>query len=188
MEYNEKQLRETPVARTTPWEGHIMKVEEMTVQLSNGAEAPREVVRHPGAVCVIPMTDDGHILVEKQWRTGYGGILLEIPAGKLDGRDEDPLLAAQRELREETGAVAAHWLDLGEYYGSPAILDERIEMYAAWGLTFGETDPDEGEFLSVERVPLGELVDLVLAGKIPDGKTQVAVLRLYLMQERGIKE
>ncbi len=179
-------LREEILSRVTPWEGHIMKVEELAVKLTNGAEAPREVVRHPGAVCVIPMTDDGCILVERQWRTGYGGVTLEIPAGKLDSRDENPLDAAKRELREETGAVAAHWQDMGEYYGSPAILDEKIHMYAAWGLTFGETDPDEDEFLTVERVPLGKLVDMVLRGEIPDGKTQVAVLRLYLTQERSI--
>ncbi len=184
---NEKDmLRETPVSRVTPWTGHIMKVEEMTVTLPNGETAPREVVRHPGAVSVIPMTDDGSILVERQWRTGYGGVTLEIPAGKLDSRGEDPLDAAKRELREETGATAKHWQYLGEYYGSPAILDEKIHMYAAWGLTFGETNPDEDEFLTVERIPLGKLVDMVLAGEIPDGKTQVAILRLYLTQERSI--
>ncbi len=185
MKENET-LRETVLSRKTPWQGHIMKVEEMTVSLPNGHEAPREVVRHPGAVCVIPMTDDGCILVERQWRTGYGGVTLEIPAGKLDGRDEDPLDAAKRELREETGATAANWEYLGEYYGSPAILDEKIHMYAAWGLTFGNTDPDEDEFLSVERIPLGILVDMVLRGEIPDGKTEVATLRLHLMQERSI--
>ncbi len=186
MKYNENDLRETPVSRATPWRGHIMEVEEMTVTLPNGNQAPREVVRHPGAVCVIPMTDEGDILIEYQWRTGYGGVTPEIPAGKLDSRDEDPLSAAKRELREETGAEAAHWQYLGEYYGSPAILDERIHMYAAWGLTFGKTDPDEDELLSVERIPLGELVEMVLRGEIPDGKTEVAVLRLHLMQERSI--
>ncbi len=186
MEAKENSLRETPLTRATPWRGHIFEVEEMTVELPNGATAPREVVRHPGAVCVIPMTDEGDILVERQWRTGYGGVTLEIPAGKLDSRTEDPQSAAERELREETGARAAHWQYLGEYYGSPAILDEKIYMYAAWGLTFGETDPDEDEFLTVEKIPLGTLVDMVLRGEIPDGKTEVAVLRLYHMQERGL--
>ncbi len=184
---NEKEtLRETIVTRTTPWQGHIFKVEEMTVTLPNGATAPREVIRHPGAVCVIPMTDDGDILVVRQWRTGYEGITLEIPAGKLDSATEDFMEAAKRELREETGAVAAHWLDMGDYYGSPAILDEKIRMYAAWGLTFGDTDPDDGEFLNIERIPLGTLVDMVLRGEIPDGKSAVAILRLYLTQERSI--
>ncbi len=186
MNKYEDTLRETTVSRTAPWTGHIMKVEEMTVTLPNGHEAPREVVRHPGAVCVIPMTDEGDILVERQWRTGYGGVTLEIPAGKLDSATEDPLDAAKRELREETGAVAKHWEYLGEYYGSPAILDEKIHMYAAWGLSFGDTDPDADEFLTVEKIPLAKLVDMVLAGEIPDGKTEVAVLRLYLMQERSI--
>ncbi len=182
----EKELREEIATRVTPWQGHIMKVEEMTVLLPNGDTAPREVVRHPGAVCVIPMTDEGDILVERQWRTGYGGVTLEIPAGKLDSRAEDPLDAAKRELREETGAVASNWLDMGDYYGSPAILDERIRMYSAWGLTFGDTDLDQDEFLAVERIPLGTLVDMVLRGEIPDGKTQAAVLRLYNMQERSL--
>ncbi len=185
MNYEEL-LREDIITRTSPWQGNILKIEEMTVTLPNGGNAPREVARHPGAVCVIPMTDEGDILVERQWRMGYGGVTLEIPAGKLDGADEDPFAAAKRELREETGAVAAHWSYLGEYYGSPAILDEKVHMYAAWGLTFGETDPDEDEFLTVQRIPLGALVDMALNGELPDGKTQAAVMRLHLMQERGL--
>ena len=112
--------------------------------------------------------------------------LLEIPAGKLDAPDEDPLEAAQRELREETGATAAEWHTLGLFCPVGAYSTERIQMYLARGLTFGERELDEDEFLNVFRMPLDELVDKVLAGEIPDAKTQAAALRAKMMLERGL--
>ena len=104
-------------------------------------------------------------------------MLTEIPAGKLDTKDEDHLLAAQRELREETGATAERWTSLGLFYPACAYSDEAIEMYLAQGLHFGERHLDADEFLNVARVPLTELVEEVMAGRIPDAKTQIAILK-----------
>ena len=110
---------------------------------------------------------------------------MEIPAGKLDSADEDRLEAAKRELREETGMTAEKWTDIGEYLPAPAYSDERITMYLATGLHSGEQDLDDDEFLEVFRVPLKELVDDVMAGKISDGKTQIAVLKAWeIMKEK----
>ena len=109
--------------------------------------------------------------------------LIEIPAGKLDTPDEDHTEAALRELREETGARCQKLTYLGEYYGSPAILDEKIYMYMAEGLDFGETDLDEDEFLEVVKIPLADMVEMTLQGKIKDGKTQIAVLRAAMMRK-----
>jgi ADP-ribose pyrophosphatase len=104
-------------------------------------------------------------------------MVLEIPAGKLDAPDEDPTEAALRELREETGASCEKLTYLGPLYTTPALIDEVIHMYMAEGLTFGETDLDEDEFIEVERIPLDELVDRICHGEVPDSKTQACVLR-----------
>ena len=128
----------------------------------------------------------GEKLLERQYRYPLREVITEIPAGKLDAPDEDPLEAAQRELREETGATAAEWHALGLFCPVGAYSTERIQMYLARGLTFGERELDEDEFLNVFRMPLDELVDKVLAGEIPDAKTQAAALRAKLMLERGL--
>ena len=123
------------------------------------------------------MTDEGEVICVRQYRYAHGCIMTEIPAGKLDSREEDHIEAALRELREETGARCERLTYLGLFRSTPAILDEKIDLYLAEGLTFGETDPDEDEFLELERVPLCELVDRVMSGEITDGKTQVAILK-----------
>ncbi|MBQ7565485.1 MAG: NUDIX hydrolase [Oscillospiraceae bacterium] len=147
------------------------------VELPNGHIAHREVVRHIGAVCVIPVTDDGKAVVERQYRYPMDEVITEIPAGKLDREDEDPLEAAKRELREETGYTADEWRELGMFYPAAAYCDERIHMYLARGLHRGEQELDSDEFLNVELVPIETLVGEVMNGKIPDAKTQVAILK-----------
>ena len=149
--------------------------------MPDGTYSMREYVRHIGAVCVIPITDEGEVILERQYRYSVDRVLIEIPAGKLDYVGEDFCEAALRELREETGAVASEMIDMGDYFGSPAIMGEHIRMFMARGLTFGETELDEGEFLEVFRVPLSEAVEMVLRGEITDGKTQVAILRAAMM-------
>ena len=113
-------------------------------------------------------------------------VMLEIPAGKLDFKGEDPEDAVRRELREETGALCGKLTNLGYFYSSPAILDEKIHMYLAEDLSFGDVDPDEDEFIETLRIPLSRLVEMVMANQIPDCKTQAAVMRAaYLLEHRS---
>ncbi len=177
---------EQTVASHLLYDGAILHVYRDDITLPDGKPAFREYNRHVGAVCVIPVTDEGEVICVRQYRYAVGDILLEIPAGKLDYAGEDPRSAALRELKEETGAVCGKLTELGLYLGSPAILDEKIHMYLAEELTFGNTDPDEDEFIETVRLPLDELVDMVMRGEIPDGKTQIAALRAQkLRKERG---
>lgn len=159
------------------FDGVILHVFRDTVSLPNGSPATREVIRHVGAVGVIPITDDGKVIIERQFRYPLNRVVTEIPAGKLDSFTEDRLSAAKRELEEETGYTAREWLDMGDYYPTPAYCDERITLYLARGLELGQRHLDEDEFLNFEAVPLSELVEAVMGGRITDGKTQVAVLK-----------
>ena len=176
MEINYKaekeNLAEKKLSRQEIFTGHIVHLVKDTVSLPNGSEATREVILHNGAVCVVPITEDNEIIMERQFRYPFNDVIWEIPAGKLDGADEDPLLAAKRELLEETGYTAKEFKFIGIYYPSPAILSEKIYMYVATGLTLGERDLDEDEFLDVIKVPFNEVVDMIKRNEIPDGKTQ----------------
>lgn len=170
-------LKETKIDSKEIYDGAILHVYKDTVTLPNGKPAGREVVRHVGAVGIVPVTEDGKVIVERQYRYPLDMVITEIPAGKLDSKAEDRLEAAKRELREETGITADEWVDLGLYYPAAAYTDEKITLYLARGLHFGEQSLDDDEFLNLEAVPLTELVDHVMAGKITDGKTQVAILK-----------
>lgn len=175
-------LTEKRLSGETVFDGKIMHVRRDTVVLGDGTEAMREVVDHSGGVCVLALDDDGQVLIVSQFRYPHEKVLREIPAGKLEA-GEDPFAAAQRELREETGASAGRWDSLGEIYPTPAYCGEIIRMYLARELTFGETDLDEGEFLTLERIPFDTLVGQVLAGEIRDAKTVAAVLKTKVMLE-----
>jgi len=166
--------------------GKVFDLEVDGVKLPNGKTATRELIRHKGAVAVVPLFSDRTVAVEEQFRYAVGRVLIEIPAGKLDSPDEDRREAALRELREETGLIAGKLTCLGDYFGSPAIVDERITLYLATDLSEGETSLDDDEFLTVRRIPLDDLVDAVLSGEITDGKTQAALLRVALMVRRGL--
>lgn len=170
-------LREAATESEDIFDGIVLNVKRDTVRLPNGSEATRELIRHIGAVCVIPVTDKGEVIVERQYRYPIDMVITEIPAGKLDSKTEDRLAAAQRELREETGLTADEWTCLGSFYPAPAYSDEYITMYMARGLHEGKQQLDEDEFLDVYKVPLTELVQDVMEGKIPDAKTQAAILK-----------
>ena len=170
-------LIEKKLSRTEIYDGKVLHVVCDDVLLPNGEAAIREFCIHVGAVCIIPITDDGKVLMERQFRYPHGRVFYEIPAGKLDYPGEDPLCAAKRELREETGAVAGKITFLGELDTSPALINEKIYMYMAEELSFVERELDADEFLEVESAPLAELVDMVMQGKISDAKTQIAVLK-----------
>ena len=179
-------LEETSLSSTPIFDGKVLHVRLDEITLPNGVNATREYCHHNGAVCVLPLTDEGEVICVRQYRYPFHEDLLEIPAGKLDSPDENPDDAVCRELREETGATAKKMIYLGKYFPSPAILDECIYMYLATGLEFGETDFDEDEFIESVRIPLAKLVDLTLEGKIRDGKTQIAALRAQMMIDRGL--
>lgn len=172
-----EELGEVKTASQDIYNGVIMHVVRDTVKLPNGRETHREVVRHVGAVCVIPVTDDNKVITERQFRYPINQVITEIPAGKLDSKSEDRLCAAKRELSEETGISADEWINLGDFCPAAAYSDERITMFLARGLHFGERHLDDGEFLNVTAVPLEELVKKVEAGEIIDAKTQMAILR-----------
>ena len=157
----------------------------MGFELPNGKTALREVIEHPGGVCVAALTDENEVLMVKQFRYPYSEVVMEIPAGKRDSQDEDPLECGIRELKEETGATAKNMFFLGELYPTPGYCGEIIWLYGATELSFGECDPDEDEFLSVERIPLETAVDMIMSGEIKDAKTQAAVLKLKILKDTG---
>ena len=177
-------LEEKNLSSRLIFDGKVVHLYEDAVLLPNGVQAKREYVKHIGAVCVLALTDDGEVVLERQFRYPFHKELIEIPAGKLDSREEDPLQAALRELREETGFVPERIVHIGDYYGSPAILDENIRMFLATGLRRDAQHLDEDEFLEVFTMPLEELVERILAGEVPDGKTQAAALKVWAMQRK----
>ena len=186
MKKYESELRERYKAREDIFHGKIVHLVRDTVTLPNGKSATREMMLHNGAVAILPLFEDGTVLMEYQFRYPLDRVIYEIPAGKLDTKDEDPREAALRELREETGYTARSLTSLGFYIPSPAVLSERIELFLAEDLTPGEVDLDEDEFLYTERVPLKELCDMVMRGEIEDGKTQTALLKTLLLKKESL--
>ena len=168
-------LAEHPLTEDVVWTGRIFNVDRLQVQLPDGRTAIRDVVRHPGAVAIVALTDEGRICLVRQYRTALGRVTVEIPAGKLDP-GEDPLECASRELLEETGMVAEKIAYLTTIATSDGFTDELIHIYMATGLSFSKSSPDADEFINVDLVEVGELVDAVLDGRIEDAKTVVGAL------------
>ncbi len=181
-----ERLAEEKIESESVFEGEILHIKKDLVSLPNKDTAIREVVRHIGAVCVVPVTEDGKVVMERQFRYPIDQVISEIPAGKLDFHDEDRLLAAKRELREETGFTADTWVDMGIYYPAAAYSDEKITMYLATGLKKGEQCLDDDEFLDVELIPIEELVKRIIDGDITDGKTQVAILKAFMILKKQV--
>lgn len=169
------QLEEKVLTEDVAWTGRIFNVNRLRVELPDGRQALRDVVRHPGAVAIVALTDDGRICLVRQYRTSLARVTVEIPAGKLDP-GEDPLTCAHRELREETGMEADQMAFLTTIATSDGFTDELIHIYMATGLRFVESDPDADEFINVDLVPLPELIDAVLDGRIEDCKTVTGAL------------
>ena len=172
----DKDLREIPFASETIYDGAILRVEKWQVTCPNGHQAPREIVVHKGAAAVIPVYEDGTTLLVRQHRVSVDRVTLEIPAGKLDSWGEDPYDCAVRELKEETGLAAERFTLLTSLLTTPGFCTEKIAIYLAEGLSQGETNPDEDEFLGLVRMPLDEAVDMVMRGDIRDGKTVAGLL------------
>jgi len=171
-----KNLTEVKTDSQEIFDGVILHVFKDTVQLPNGHPATREVIRHVGAVGVIPITDDGKVIIERQFRYPLDRVITEIPAGKLESKSEDRLEAAKRELKEETGLEASEWVKLADVTPAAAYTDEVISVYLARGLTMGEAHPDEDEFLNVIKMPLDELCEWAATGKLNDSKTLCGLL------------
>lgn len=178
-------LEEKQIKAEYLYKGKIINLRRDQALLPNQTTALREVIEHPGGVCVAAITDNDEVLMVRQFRYPYSEVILEIPAGKRDSADEDPFECGKRELREETGATASNFIPLGELYPSPGYCGEIIWLYAASGLTFGEQDTDEDEFLEVEKIPLEKAVDMIMKGEIKDAKTQTALLKLKLLKDSG---
>lgn len=171
MDYTEKTLR-----HVNAFHGVIVDVQTDMIELANGAITMREVVQHPGGVCVAALADDGTVAMVRQFRYPFREHIWELPAGKLEP-GEEPLPAAMRELSEETGLEADEWIELGAVYTSPGFSTEKLHLYLARGLHQGAAHPDPNEFLDVARVPLSELVERIESGEICDAKTVIGALR-----------
>lgn len=176
-------LNETTLDSQLIYEGRIIRVERDTVRLEDGTEADREVVRHPGGVCVLALTEENEALIVRQFRYPYREVTLEIPAGKLE-YGEDPESCGKRELLEECGCTADSFTYLGKLYPTPAYNTEIIRFYLAKGLHFGAQKLDAQEFLDFERIPFATLLEMILNDEVPDSKTQAAVLRYAAMQAK----
>lgn len=169
-------LFEKTVESELIFDGKIITVKKDKAELENGEIVNRELVVHPGGVCVVPINENGEILMVKQFRYPFQEALVEVPAGKLEV-GEDHREAGLRELREETGAVCEKFEYLGVCYPSVAYLTEKIHMYLATGLTFENQDLDEDEFLDVIKIKLEDAVEMVMNNELPDAKTQCAILK-----------
>lgn len=173
-------MEEKRISSELIYDGIIVHLYKDQVTLPDGNHAIREVIRHQGAVCVVALDNENNIYLVKQYRYPFSAVTVEIPAGKLDF-GETPLEGAIRELREETGIVAGKYQYIGKLYTSPAIIDEVIHMYLATDLRFEKQSPDEDEFVEVFKINLNECVNQIMAGEIPDAKTQAAVLKAKLI-------
>lgn len=174
-------LDEKTISSELAYQAKIFRVTKDTAQLENGAEVRRDVVHHSGGVCVVPLTDKNTVLMVKQYRYPMHEITLEIPAGKLEP-NEEPSECGLRELREEAGRTCGKYTSLGKLYPTPAYDTETIYMYLAEELSAPEEQNlDEGEFLDVIEIPLEEAVQMVMDNKIPDAKTQLALLKTWFL-------
>lgn len=169
------ELTETITNEDVAWRGSFFDIDRLTTRLPNGRTAQRDVLRHPGAVAVVALTEDGRICLVRQYRAALDRVTVEIPAGKLDP-GEDPLACAERELLEETGMRARKMAFLTTLDCAVGYSDERIHIYLATGLSLDRSNPDADEFINVDLVRLPELIDAVLDGRIEDSKTIVGAL------------
>lgn len=157
------------------FEGRLLKVYADRVRLPNGRESSREIIRHPGAVVVIGVLDNGKLLFERQFRYPVRRVMLELPAGKIDA-GEHILDTARRELREETGYKAKLWRHLGTMHPAIGYADERIEIFWAQGLSYVGESRDHDEILEIVELSLSDALLAVRDGEITDGKTLAALL------------
>ena len=172
------QLREETLVSDQVYRGAFLDVRRDQVRLPDGATAQREYIVHPGAVMIVPMLDDGRLVIERQWRYPLARSMTEFPAGKLEA-GEPPLHCGIRELIEETGYRAREWARAGILHNAIAYSNEGIEVWFARGLTLGDRQLDTGEFLEVSSASLDELDAMALRGELTDAKTLVGMMWLH---------
>ncbi|MDK2838623.1 nudix hydrolase [Thermosipho africanus Ob7] len=163
------------------FKGLLLHVKKDEVMLENGRKSFREYVLHPGAVAVVPILDDNKVVLVKQFRYPIGKQLLEIPAGKFDFKDEDPLECAKRELKEETGFDAKDYLYLGYIHTTPGFSNEVIHLYLARNLESGQSNPDEDEIIDVEIEDFNTVLQKCISGEITDAKTIAGIFKAYFI-------
>ena len=168
---------EKTLKRKDIFAGRIITVHVDDVELENGQPGYREVVDHPGGVCVAAVTKDRELLFVRQFRYPYHEVCLELPAGKLE-KNEDPAEAVKRELMEETGSTGRNWQFLGNLYPSPGYCGEIIRLWSCEvDEETGRQDLDEDEFVECEKIPISRALEMVMNCEIPDAKTQVLILK-----------
>lgn len=180
-------LTEQQITSELKFQGNFLRVLRDTVSLPNGNTSTREYVVHPGAVVIVPLLDDGRVVLERQYRYPIGKVMIELPAGKLE-QGEDPLLCGLRELQEETGYTCSEWACAGHMHLAIAYSTEVIHIFFARGLHLGERQLDEGEFLDVFTAPAQQLIDWCLDGTVTDAKTLSCVVHLqnFLLGHREL--
>jgi ADP-ribose pyrophosphatase len=170
-------LRETRIDGELAYDGHFLKVSRDRIKLPDGSETIRELIRHPGAVVILPLLPDGRVLLERQFRYPNDRVFIEFPAGKIDP-GEDALESAKRELEEETGYTASEWNFVCTIHNAIAYSDEHLDIFLARDLTQGEAKLDDGEFLELFSATVPELLDMVKRGEITDVKTIIGTFWL----------
>ncbi len=175
---------EHTVSKETMFAGRVFQVELHSVVLPDGRHASREIVRHNGGACIVALDERQHVYLVRQFRKPYDMEMLELPAGKLE-LGEDPLVCARRELREETGLDADRITLLSTVYPSPGYCSETLSVYLATGLTVGQSQLDEGEFLDLHVYPLEQALDMIDSGEIRDAKTQIGLLKVARLLSQG---
>lgn len=175
--FSDWDLTETVLDGKTVYEGSFFHVQKDRVRLPNGDVAIREYIRHPGAVVILPLFDDGTVLVERQFRYPLKRVFVEFPAGKIDP-GENRLDSARRELEEETGYTASTWRLVTTIHNAIGYSDEQLFIYLASGLQAGTARPDDEEFIQTFKVPVTELLEWVKAGQVTDVKTVIGAFWL----------
>ncbi|MDR2532830.1 MAG: NUDIX hydrolase [Oscillospiraceae bacterium] len=175
-----KLTTEKTISSETIFEGRVVHLVRDEVELENGKITTREIVKHPGGACVLAITDENKAVMVRQFRYAHKIIQLEIPAGKLE-YGEDPKLCGIRELKEETGYEAGSFEYFGKMIPTGAYVGEVIHIYLARELRKTEQMLDEDEFLEIVEIPFENAVNMALSGEITDGKTQVALLKAWIL-------